>query len=201
MWRGALDEMTMDTTMDVLHCIMLALLYSLLRGDGDKCQYYKGIAIGKLYRLGLHLELAPPLSSPMVVERRRRTFAVFHCLDSLSAAATGLPRLLIDRPRSLYNQPAAEDPPREGLQASKRDDGYASKDALIFYYSSKMLARVIKILYSDTTEQKTPPYQVMVELENQLNDWRTQMLEPLGSWLTTVVLVCLPRSSSHEWAN
>ncbi|KAI8665219.1 Transcriptional activator protein acu-15 [Fusarium sp. Ph1] len=44
MWQGALDEMMMDTTMDVLHCIMLALVYSLLRGDGDKCQYYKGVA-------------------------------------------------------------------------------------------------------------------------------------------------------------
>ncbi|KAM5357770.1 hypothetical protein ACJZ2D_015937 [Fusarium nematophilum] len=174
-WRRVLGEIIMDTSLDVLRCVMLALLYSVMRADEDQCQFYRSIAIGQVYRLGLHLDQHVDSFSQSLVETRRFTFWTFYNLDCFCAAMHGVPRLLDDNVVGPFY------PTPVGRQFLDQDDWGPMKHALALYDCSKILSRVLRELYS-TNSGLVPPFQIMAELESDLNEWRDKMLCPSYSF-------------------
>jgi hypothetical protein len=53
-WQSAIDTFLMDNDLDTLQCLVLAQIYSLLKGDYSRVLKYKGLAVSLSQRLGLH---------------------------------------------------------------------------------------------------------------------------------------------------
>lgn len=80
-WTRALDSVDMETTMNTLQCLLLALLYSAMRADYNKVQYYKALAVSVSHRLGLHQSQKRFAFGALTMETRKKVFWTLYTLD------------------------------------------------------------------------------------------------------------------------
>ncbi|KAH6871026.1 fungal-specific transcription factor domain-containing protein [Thelonectria olida] len=179
-WRKALNAILMDHSLHVFQCLNLALLCSIVRADYEQCQYYKGIAVGLFYRLGLHQSQVPNSLSQLDIEVRRRAFWTFYTLDSFSAAITGIPRLLDDKTIEHPYQLDGDYPSGSSMRSADLGQRGRTPNALVLYHASRILAKALKTLYS-TAKRDVPSHRETGKLETELNAWRDQMLHQFKS--------------------
>ena len=80
-WRTSLDAILMENTLSTLQCLTLALLYCILKGDYNSLQHYKGVAVGLLYRLGLHQNQNRFSFGALTMETRKKVFWSLYTVD------------------------------------------------------------------------------------------------------------------------
>jgi hypothetical protein len=80
-WMSALETLQAESTMHTLQCLLLALLYSAMRADYDKVQYYKALAVSLSHRLGLHQSQKRFAFGPLTIETRKKVFWTLYTLD------------------------------------------------------------------------------------------------------------------------
>lgn len=80
-WRSSLESILMDNSILTLQCLVLALIYCILRGDYTRLQHYKGIAIGLSHRLGLHQSQKRFSFGALTIETRKKVFWTLYTLD------------------------------------------------------------------------------------------------------------------------
>ena len=80
-WSKALESVLMDNTMHTLQCLILALMYCVVRADYKKLQHYKGIAVGLSHRLGLHQSQKRFSFGALTIETRKKVFWTLYTID------------------------------------------------------------------------------------------------------------------------
>lgn len=80
-WQPALENVIMQNTMNTLQCLILAIIYSMMRADYKRLQHYKAVAIGLSHRLGLHQSQKRFSFGALTLETRKRAFWTLHSLD------------------------------------------------------------------------------------------------------------------------
>jgi len=80
-WRSALETVLMDNTLVTLQCLVLALVYCILKADYTRLQHYKGIAVGLSHRLGLHQSQKRFSFGALTTETRKRVFWTLYTVD------------------------------------------------------------------------------------------------------------------------
>ncbi len=80
-WRASLDAILMDNTLLTLQCLVLATLYSLLKGDYKRLQQYKGISVALSHRLGLHQSQKRFSFGALTLETRKKVFWTLYTVD------------------------------------------------------------------------------------------------------------------------
>jgi hypothetical protein len=80
-WRTSLDAILMDSTLLTLQCLILATIYSLLKGDYKRLQQYKGIGVGLSHRLGLHQSQKRFSFGALTLETRKKVFWTLYTID------------------------------------------------------------------------------------------------------------------------
>ena len=80
-WQRALDAVIMNNTMATLQCLVLAMMYCMIRADYKRLQHYKGVAIGLSHRLGLHQSQKRFSFGALTIETRKKVFWTLYTLD------------------------------------------------------------------------------------------------------------------------
>lgn len=80
-WRAALDSISMENTVSTLQCLILAIIYCIQKGDYNRLQHYKGIAVGLSHRLGLHQSQKRFSFDALATEMRKRVFWTLYTVD------------------------------------------------------------------------------------------------------------------------
>jgi hypothetical protein len=71
----------MDNDLVTLQCLVLAQIYSLLKGDYSRVLKYKGLAIGLSQRLGLHQSQKRFALGALTSETRKKVFWSLYTVD------------------------------------------------------------------------------------------------------------------------
>lgn len=71
----------MLNSLGTLQCLILALIYCILKGDNTKLLQYKGLATGMSHRLGLHQSQASSNLDIMTQEMNKRVFWCLYTSD------------------------------------------------------------------------------------------------------------------------
>lgn len=80
-WQRTLDAVIMNNTMSTLQCLVLAMMYCMIRADYKRLQHYKGVAIGLSHRLGLHQSQKRFSFGALTIETRKKVFWTLYTLD------------------------------------------------------------------------------------------------------------------------
>jgi hypothetical protein len=80
-WTQAVDAVLMENTMSTLQCLIMAILYCIMRADYKRLQHYKGIAVGLSHRLGLHQSQKRFSFGALTIETRKKVFWTLYTLD------------------------------------------------------------------------------------------------------------------------
>lgn len=80
-WQDAVDTFLMDNDLATLQCLVLAQIYSLLKGDYSRVLKYKGLAIGLSQRLGLHQSQKRFALGALSSETRKKVFWSLYTVD------------------------------------------------------------------------------------------------------------------------
>lgn len=81
-WQPALELIQSENTLDTLQCLILAQIYCISKADYSKLIHYKSVAIGLLYRLGLHQSQKHSSSGALTGETRKKVFWSQYTLDA-----------------------------------------------------------------------------------------------------------------------
>lgn len=82
-WRTSLDAILMENTLLTVQCLILATIYSLLKGDYKRLQQYKGVSVALAHRLGLHQSQKRFSFGALTMEMRKKVFWTLYTVDWL----------------------------------------------------------------------------------------------------------------------
>ncbi|APA16174.1 hypothetical protein SS1G_10339 [Sclerotinia sclerotiorum 1980 UF-70] len=171
-WRTALDSILMGNSISTLQCLILALLYCIQKGDYNRLQHYKGIAVGLSHRLGLHQSQKRFCFDALTTEARKRIFWTLYTVDCFSASLVGLPKLL--REDDIYAEY-----PLDADDEHVTENGYESmlpgeptriSSALALFRCSRILSKVLEQNYPSAATHDLS-LQSLSALEMELNEW------------------------------
>ena len=80
-WQSAVDTFLMDNDLATLQCLVLAQIYSLLKGDYSRVLKYKGLAVSLSQRLGLHQSQKRFALGALTSETRKKVFWSLYTVD------------------------------------------------------------------------------------------------------------------------
>ncbi|KAI1260966.1 fungal-specific transcription factor domain-containing protein [Xylariaceae sp. FL1019] len=171
-WQRALDNITMDNTMNTLQCLVLAIMYCTIRADYKRLQHYKAVAVGLSLRLGLHQSQKRFTFGALTIETRKKVFWTLYSLDCFSAAMLGLPKLLneddihAEYPSDTDDEYVTE----KGFKPTLPGEYTRISSALALFRLSRILARVLEKNYPAATTHELSLQQISI-LEAELQEW------------------------------
>jgi hypothetical protein len=80
-WQTSLDAIIMENTLLTVQCLILATIYSMLKGDYKRLQQYKGISVAISHRLGLHQSQKRFSFGALTMEMRKKIFWTLYTVD------------------------------------------------------------------------------------------------------------------------
>ncbi|KAF7874049.1 hypothetical protein EAF04_002721 [Stromatinia cepivora] len=171
-WRTALDSILMDNTISTLQCLILALIYCIQKGDYDRLQHYKGIAVGLSHRLGLHQSQKRFPFDALTTEARKRIFWTLYTVDCFSASILGLPKLLKEDDICAEYPLDADDEhvTEKGYESMLPGEPTRISSALALFRCSRILSKVLEQNYPSAATHDLS-LQSLLALEMELNEW------------------------------
>lgn len=175
-WTQALDLLSMENTMNALQCLILALLYCIMRADYKRIQHYKGIAVSLSHRLGLHQSQKRYSFGALTIETRKKVFWTLYTLDCFTAATLGLPKLLRDDDIQAEYPTDADDEyvTEKGFQPSLPGESTRISSALALFRAARILARVLEKNYSASPSHELS-LQQMEAMDVDLEMWYDEL--------------------------
>ncbi|RAL58634.1 hypothetical protein DID88_003554 [Monilinia fructigena] len=175
-WRTALDSIVMDNTISTLQCLVLALIYCIQKADYNRLQHYKAIAVGLLYRLGLHQSQKRFPFGALTIETRKRVFWTLYTVDCFSASLLGLPKLLKeDDIHAEYPLDADDEQVTEkGYQPMLPGEPTRISSSLALFRCSRILSKVLEQNYP-AAETHDLSLQSLTTLEAELDEWSDKL--------------------------
>ncbi|KAM4066160.1 fungal specific transcription factor [Hirsutella rhossiliensis] len=175
-WTRALEALLFQNSMNTLQCLILALLYCTMRGDHQRLQHYKSIAVGLSHRLGLHQSQRRFSFGALTLETRKKVFWTLYTLDCFTAATMGLPKLLKeDMVETEYPSDTDDEYITEkGFQPTLPGESTRLSSALALFRASRILARVLENLYPTSTNHDLS-LQKLRMLEGELDAWYAEL--------------------------
>ncbi|KAH6604653.1 n-terminal binuclear zn cluster-containing dna binding domain-containing [Trichoderma cornu-damae] len=171
-WTKALESLMLENTMSTLQCLVLALLYCTVRADYRRLQHYKCVAVGLSHRLGLHQSQKRFSFGALTLETRKKVFWTLYTLDTMTAAITGLPKLLKeDDVQAEYPSDTDDEYVTEkGFQPTLPGEYTRISSALALFRASRILARVLDRNYPAAASYDLS-LQQMGAFEAELDAW------------------------------
>jgi hypothetical protein len=80
-WQASVDAILMGNTLLTVQCLILATIYSLLKGDYKRLQQYKGLSVAMSHRLGLHQSQKRFSFGALTMEMRKKIFWTLYTVD------------------------------------------------------------------------------------------------------------------------
>ncbi|ODA83717.1 hypothetical protein RJ55_02232 [Drechmeria coniospora] len=175
-WTDALESLQIESTMDSLQCLILAMLYYTVRADNKRLQHYKSVAVGLSHRLGLHQCQKRFSLGALTLETRKKVFWTLYTLDCFTAATMGLPKLLrdediqVDYPSDTDDEYITE----KGFQPTLPGEYTRLSSALALFRAARILARVLEKVYPVSTNAELS-LQQMAAFERELDEWYAEL--------------------------
>ncbi|KAL7799087.1 fungal-specific transcription factor domain-containing protein [Trichoderma ceciliae] len=171
-WTKALESLMLENTMDTLQCLVLALLYCTVRADYRRLQHYKSLAVGLSHRLGLHQSQRRFSFGALTLETRKKVFWTLYALDTMTAAITGLPKLLKEEDAQAEYPSDTDDEyvTEKGFQPTLPGEYTRISSALALFRATRILARVLDRNYPAAASYDLS-LQQMAAFEVDLDAW------------------------------
>ncbi|TAQ84688.1 hypothetical protein B7494_g6988 [Chlorociboria aeruginascens] len=175
-WRRSLDAVLRDNTLMTLQCLILALIYCILKADYNRLQHYKSIAVGLSHRLGLHQSQKRFSFGALTIETRKKVFWTLYTVDCFSAALLGLPKLLkeddihAEYPSDTDDEYLTE----KGFQPTLPGECTKISSALALFRASRILSKVLEENYPAAATHDLS-LQSLTSLEAELNEWSDKL--------------------------
>ncbi|PBP17823.1 fungal-specific transcription factor domain-containing protein [Diplocarpon rosae] len=175
-WRQSLESVLMDNTLATLQCLVLAILYCILKADYTRLQYYKGTAVGLSHRLGLHQSQKQFSLGALRTETRKKVFWTLYTVDCFSAALLGLPRLLKEEDIHAEYPSDTDDEyvTEKGFQPTLPGESTKISSALALFRVSRILSRVLDQNYPAAAIHDLS-LQSLASLEGDLKEWSDKL--------------------------
>ncbi|RFU74062.1 n-terminal binuclear zn cluster-containing dna binding domain-containing [Trichoderma arundinaceum] len=171
-WTKALESLVLENTMNTLQCLVLALLYCTIRADYRRLQHYKCIAVGLSHRLGLHQSQKRFSFGALTLETRKKVFWTLYALDAMTAAITGLPKMLKEEDVQAEYPSDTDDEyvTEKGFQPTLPGEYTRISSALALFRATRILARVLDRNYPAAASYDLS-LQQMSAFEVELDAW------------------------------
>ncbi|RYP67155.1 hypothetical protein DL771_007383 [Monosporascus sp. 5C6A] len=171
-WQKALDGVIMNDTMATLQCLVLAMMYCMIRADYKRLQHYKGVAIGLSHRLGLHQSQKRFSFGALTIETRKKVFWTLYTLDCFSASMLGLPKLLKEEDVHTEYPSDTDDEyvTEKGFQPTLPGEYTKLSSALALFRLSRILAHVLEKVYPAASTHDLS-LQLLSSLDADLSEW------------------------------
>ncbi|KAL7914831.1 N-terminal binuclear Zn cluster-containing/DNA binding domain-containing protein [Trichoderma velutinum] len=171
-WTKALESLMLENTMNTLQCLVLALLYCTVRADYRRLQHYKCIAVGLSHRLGLHQSQKRFSFGALTLETRKKVFWTLYALDTMTAAITGLPKLLKEEDVQAEYPSDTDDEyvTEKGFQPTLPGEYTRISSALALFRATRILARVLDRVYPAAATYDLSLQQISA-FEAELDGW------------------------------
>lgn len=172
-WRKALDAAAYDTSLETLQALVLAQIYSIIKGEHQRLLHYSGAAVRMAHRLGLHQSQKPFNFEALKTETRKKVFWALYAVDCFAAVSLGLPRLLRDTdietedPADIDDENVSE----RGFQATLPGEHTKISSALALFRASRLLAKVLDEVYPIAGSRDVSLSRV-ASLVDELDSWR-----------------------------
>ncbi|RYP07715.1 hypothetical protein DL764_002334 [Monosporascus ibericus] len=175
-WQKALDDVIMNNTMATLQCLVLAMMYCMVRADYKRLQHYKGVAIGLSHRLGLHQSQKRFSFGALTIETRKKVFWTLYTLDCLSASMLGLPKLLKEEDIHAEYPSDTDDEyvTEKGFQPTLPGEYTKLSSALALFRLSRILAHVLEKVYPAASTHELS-LQLLSSLDADLSEWNDNL--------------------------
>ncbi|PBP19092.1 fungal-specific transcription factor domain-containing protein [Diplocarpon rosae] len=175
-WRQSLESVLMDNTLATLQCLVLAILYCILKADYSRLQHYKGIAVGLSHRLGLHQSQTQFSLGALTTETRKKVFWTLYTVDCFSAALLGLPKLLKEEDIHAEYPSDTDDEyvTEKGYQPTLPGESTKISSALTLFRVSRILSRVLDQNYPAAATHDLS-LQSLASLEGDLKEWSDKL--------------------------
>ncbi|KAI9830132.1 MAG: hypothetical protein M1819_005809 [Sarea resinae] len=171
-WQASLDASLTESTVATLQCLILALIYCILKGDHGKIVHYKGIAVGLSQRLGLHQSQERFGLGLVSTEIRKKVFWTLYTLDCFSSATLGLPKLLNETDVHTEYPADADDEyiTEKGFQQSLPGEFTKMSGALALFRLSRVLSKVLDENYPSSGSYSLSLRKISA-LGDELDEW------------------------------
>lgn len=171
-WTKALESLMLENTMNTLQCLVLALLYCTVRADYRRLQHYKCVAVGLSHRLGLHQSQKRFSFGALTLETRKKVFWTLYALDTMTAAITGLPKLLKEEDVQAEYPSDTDDEyvTEKGFQPTLPGEYTRISSALALFRATRILARVLDKVYPAAASYDLSLQQISA-FEAELDGW------------------------------
>ncbi|RYP01380.1 hypothetical protein DL766_004455 [Monosporascus sp. MC13-8B] len=171
-WQKALDGVIMNNTMTTLQCLVLAMMYCMIRADYKRLQHYKGVAIGLSHRLGLHQSQKRFSFGALTIETRKKVFWTLYTLDCFSASMLGLPKLMKEEDVHAEYPSDTDDEyvTEKGFQPTLPGEYTKLSSALALFRLSRILAHVLERIYPAASTHELS-LQLLSSLDSDLSEW------------------------------
>ncbi|KAI4251252.1 MAG: hypothetical protein LQ352_004963 [Teloschistes flavicans] len=179
-WRDAIEYVLAENTLSTLQCLVLAVVYCIVKADYNKLLHYKGMAISLSHRLGLHQSQKRFSLGALTGETRKKLFWTLYTLDCFSAAMLGLPKLLKEEdihteyPSDIDDENVSE----RGFQPTLPGESTRLSSALALFRGSRILAKVLEEIYPASLS-----YELSLQKIGGLSDELDMWLESLPQHL------------------
>ncbi|UKZ62167.1 uncharacterized protein TrAtP1_003425 [Trichoderma atroviride] len=162
--------------MSTLQCLVLALLYCTVRADYRRLQHYKCVAVGLSHRLGLHQSQKRFSFGALTLETRKKVFWTLYALDTMTAAITGLPKMLKEEDVQAEYPSDTDDEyvTEKGFQPTLPGEYTRISSALALFRATRILARVLDRNYPAATNYDLS-LQQMGAFEAELDAWYDEL--------------------------
>ncbi|KKA30974.1 hypothetical protein TD95_001312 [Thielaviopsis punctulata] len=170
-WQAAISPILMDFTINTLRCVLLAMIYCMVRGDHRRLQFYRSIAVSIAMHLGLHHKQRHFSFSALTAESRKKVFWSLYTLDSFSAAILGLPRLISESQVKTELPIDADDEyiTEAGIQPTLPGEATRISAALALFRLARILAKVLDTAYESAGCDIS--VSGMSKLDTELSNW------------------------------
>ncbi|KAL6872577.1 N-terminal binuclear Zn cluster-containing/DNA binding domain-containing protein [Trichoderma longibrachiatum] len=171
-WTRALESLMLENTMSTLQCLVLALLYCTVRADYRRLQHYKCVAVGLSHRLGLHQSQKRFSFGALTLETRKKVFWTLYALDTMTAAITGLPKMLKEEDVQAEYPSDTDDEyvTEKGFLPTLPGEFTRISSALALFRATRILARVLDKNYPASASYELS-LQQMGAFEAELDGW------------------------------
>ncbi|TVY82332.1 Transcriptional activator protein acu-15 [Lachnellula suecica] len=175
-WRSSLEAVLMDNSLATLQCLVLALIYCILKADYNRLQHYKGIAVGLSHRLGLHQSQKRFSFGALTIETRKKVFWTLYTVDCFSAALLGLPKLLKEEDVHAEYPSDTDDEyvTEKGFQPTLPGEYTKISSALALFRASRILSKVLEQIYPAAAAHDLS-LQSLNTLDAELNEWSEKL--------------------------
>ncbi|KAL1655464.1 DNA-binding transcription factor cat8 [Didymella pomorum] len=175
-WQSAIDTFLMDNDLDTLQCLVLAQIYSLLKGDYSRVLKYKGLAVSLSQRLGLHQSQKRFALGALTSETRKKVFWSLYSVDCLSAAHLGLPKLIREEDVHCEYPVDADDEyvTEKGFLPTLPGESTKLSSALALFRLSRIMSRALTELYP-TSSTHDISFRTVASLIDELEEWQNNL--------------------------